>query len=189
MQILCVPCHDAKHTRQPKRRHAGARSVERRAWAELTDEERTELREKTDRYQEAEVEYRAAVIAEGEDAPAAPPAAVPGSPALDTEYRERMSLHARASLGAFIAPIIRGRAPSGAEAEYRAACLGDDAPENCVPLELFEPRVPLGVDGMPVEHRQDVASEAPAIVGVNQRPVQPFVFTSSIAPTLGIEMP
>lgn len=67
----------------------------------------------------------------------------------------------------------------GAEAEYAAAC---GAPAGHVPLDLFERDRP--------EVRADVATGSPTTgLGATLAPVQPFVFSESIAPRLGIAMP
>ena len=75
---------------------------------------------------------------------------------------------------------IAGRTPSGADAEYGAAM---KSPIGKIPIDLFE-------SDRPREVRADVVTPAPpAGSGVVVAPIQPFVFSQSIAPRLGIEMP
>ena len=54
-----------------------------------------------------------------------------------------------------------------------------------IPIDIFESDRPA-----PVEHRADAATVSPATgTGATLAPVQPFVFSKSIAPMLGIDMP
>ena len=141
----------------------------------LTDDERTELDTLTKRLQAIEPELRAALtLAQGED-----DAATTGADTLDAETRERLELRGRCTVTAFLDAAIKGRLPSGAEAEY-AAAEGVDG----IPLALFEPD-PREVR----EQRNDASTAAPATVGVNLQPIRPAIFSESIAPRLGIEMP
>ena len=140
----------------------------------MTDEVRAESDKLTAEYPNVETQLRAAVAA--------------GDPpetrveTVDPEVRERINLRGRASLGAFLHAAIRGREPSGVEAEYREAC-----GVSGIPIDLFE------VDRPAAEEREREAravTPAPSTgTGVTVAPVQPFVFAPSVAPTLGIEMP
>ena len=76
--------------------------------AKLTDEQRGELDAKTKRAQLAEVEYRAAIVAD--------PGPTITEGAGDTQLD---GLVARANLGSFFDAIIEHRATSGAEAELQ----------------------------------------------------------------------
>ena len=96
---------------------------------------------------------------------------------LDAEVRERLELRAKCQVSRFVEAAIRGRLPSGAEAEYMAAESVDDG----IPLSLFEPD--------PREQRADASTAAPGTVGVNLQPIRPMIFAASIAPRLGIDMP
>ena len=100
----------------------------------------------------------------------------------DPEVRERISLRGRASFGRMLLGLISGRpVMDGAEAEHRAACGVLD--EGLIPLDLFESDRPA-----PPETR--AVTPAPATgTGVTVAPVQPFVFSESIAQRLGIDMP
>ena len=132
----------------------------------------TELRTAEGDLKTARTEYRAAVEAEPET----------GAPVVeDAEYRERIGLRSKATLGGFVLARMQGRMPGGELAEYAAACGVRDG----IPIDIFEKDRPA-----PVEHRADAATVAPATgTGATLAPVQPFVFSKSIAPMLGIDMP
>ena len=133
----------------------------------LTDEERAELGKAVDRLETIEPENRAATAAPQDG--------------LDTETRERNDLAKKARVSTYLLAAISGRRLDGPEAELRAATpgCGDDA-------------IPMAA--MDVEHRERIAAEkravtpAPGTVGLNLGMVQPFVFASSIAAALGIEL-
>ena len=132
----------------------------------------TELRTAEGDLKTARTEYRSAVEAEPETAPA-----VEG----DTEYRERIKLRSKATISGFLLARMQGRMPTGVESEYAAACGVVDG----IPIDIFEKDRPA-----PVEHRADVATGVPATgSGATLAPIQPFVFARSIAPQLGIAMP
>ena len=77
--------------------------------------------------------------------------------------------------------MLRGRLPSGAEAELQAA-----AGVSGIPLELWDlPTPPDRRSGV----EQRAITPAPGTVGINLDPIRPAVFANSIAPRLGIEMP
>ena len=146
-----------------------ARLGEIGAMDDLTPEVRTELETLSAAHRDTESQLRAALLA---DVAAPPPAH-----ALDSEARERLELRGRASFGKYLAAALTGGTISGAEAEYQAACKTPG-----IPLELFEQDRP--------EIRVDAASVAPATgSGATLAPIQPFVFSQSIAPLIGIEMP
>ena len=109
-----------------------------------------------------EAQYRAAASTEdagkADDAP---------------EVRETEALRQRASIGAFVDARLRGRLVDGAEEEYRAAV---EATPGSIPLGMFEPRV-RAISGAP-------ATGTP----VNATPVIPYVFASSLAGSLGVEI-
>ena len=95
---------------------------------------------------------------------------------LDAEARERLELRSRASLTAYILAALSGRQVDGPEAELRdAAGIGGG-----VPVELWD---------QPTEIRQDAPTVAPGTVGVNLDRIMPSVFSASIAPQIGVEMP
>ena len=137
---------------------------------ELTDEQRAELGTLGTEHQDTEAQLRAAIAS----APDADPTV---DPTVDPEVRERLELRGRASLGRYLAAMLTGQPIGGAEAEYQAACKTPG-----IPIDLFEQDRP--------EIRADTASGVPATgVGTTVAPIQPFVFSQSIAPMLGIEMP
>ena len=98
---------------------------------------------------------------------------------LDAEARERNELRSRARVTSYILAALSGRQVDGAEAELR-----DAAGVSGVPLELWD--TAPAANG---ETRQDAATVAPGTVGVNLDAIRPQVFSASIAPRLGIEMP
>ena len=157
------------------------RSKDRQTMAELsreeslTDEQRSALDSIERATPDLERQTRAAMAAlEGEEREAETRAA--DSP--DAEQRERAELRSKASLTTFLTAALAGRQVGGAEAELRSAAgIGDG-----IPVELWD--VP------PMEQRQtDAATSAPGTVGVNLDRIRPAVFSHSIAPMLGIEMP
>ena len=138
---------------------------------ELTDEQRAELGTLGTEHQDTEAQLRAAIASAPDDANAAI------DPAVDPEVRERLELRGSASLGRYLASMLSGQPVTGPEAEYQAACKVPG-----IPIDLFEQDRP--------ETRADVASGVPATgTGTTVAPIQPFVFSQSIAPMLGIEMP
>ena len=141
------------------------------ALEELTPELRTELDTLSAAHTDTEAQLRAAIAADGEATQA-------GDPSVDPEVRERIELRGRASFGRYLHAALTGAQVGGAEAEFQAAC---GVPG--VPLDLFE-------QDRPVEVRVDAASGIPATgAGATLAPIQPYVFSQSIAPMLGIDMP
>ena len=138
---------------------------------ELDEGLRAELGTLGTTHQDTESQLRAAIAVDG-DTPQA------GDPTVDPEVRERIELRGRASFGRYLHASLTGAQISGAEAEFQAAC---GVPG--IPLDLFE------ID-RPTEVRADTASGVPATgAGSTLAPIQPYVFSQSIAPMLGIEMP
>ena len=104
-------------------------------------------------------------------------------PELDSEARERLALRGKSPLGAFLAAALQGRAAGGPCSEYVASCGLDP---GSIPVDLFEQDRPRELRGE--QHR--TATPAPATgTGVTVAPIQPFVFSPSIAARLGISMP
>ena len=132
----------------------------------------TELRTAEGDLKTARTEYRAALEADVET----------GAPVVeDAETRERIELRGKATIGGFILARMQGRMPAGELAEYASACGVRDG----IPIDIFEKDRPA-----PIEHRADAATVAPATgTGATLAPIQPFVFSKSIAPMLGIDMP
>lgn len=94
----------------------------------------------------------------------------------DAESRERASLRQKATVSSYLLAAVEGRAVTGAEAEYGAAC---GVTDGRMPVSLL--------DGEKVEQR--VATDAPATIGIQQHAIVPALFDRSIAPFLGITMP
>ena len=139
-----------------------------------------EIRQESDKLQgefrDKETQYRAAVVAEGETERRA----LEQEP--DAEKRERLELRGRASLTNYLRAALGGRRVDGAERELaEAAGIGDG-----IPLELWDTAQP---EHRQAEHRQDAATAAPGTVGVNLDRIRPAVFSQSILPRLGVEMP
>ena len=141
--------------------------------ADFSDEIRTEATTLQAKFSDLEVRHRAAIVGESE----AETSEIEGP---DAERRERLELRSRASLTTYLTAALSGRQVSGPEAELQAASgIGGG-----VPLELWD------VPADPVqETRADAATGAPSTVGVNLDAIRPQVFSASIAPRLGIEMP
>jgi hypothetical protein len=133
-----------------------------------TEDETAALEKLTGEGQGLEVELRAAIIA-------APDPQESTTTAVDPEVRERLELRGRASFGRYLHAALTGAQISGAEAEFQAACKTPG-----IPLDLFE------ID-RPPEVRADAATGVPSTgTGATLAPIQPFVFSQSIAPMLGI---
>ena len=142
---------------------------------ERSTEQQTELESLTGEVQKLEPELRAAIVAEP------PPTVTTGTEGMDTEARERLELRGRASFSRMLFGLISGRpVTDGPEAEYRAAAGVND--EGLIPLDLFE------VDRPQAETRAITPSPTTG-TGVTVAPVQPFVFSESIAPRLSVDMP
>ena len=141
-----------------------------------TDEQNAELGTLTAEMQTLEPELRAAIAAEP---PAVETVVADG---LDPEVRERIELRGRVSFARMLFGLVRGRPVSdGAEHEYRESLgVGDDE----IPLDIFESDRPA-----PVREERALTPAPTSGVGVGVAPVQPYVFSPSIAPRLGIDMP
>ena len=134
-----------------------------------SDRLQTEFRDK-------ETQYRAAVVAEGD----AEKRALENEP--DAELRERLELRGRANVTGYLRAALAGRRVDGAELELQAAAkIGDG-----IPLELWDVGRP---SDRGAELRADVATGAPGTVGVNLDAIRPAVFSESILPRLGVELP
>lgn len=141
----------------------------------FTNELRSEAESLQTEYGDTETRLRAALVSEESEEREA--AATFGD--MDVETRERVELRSRASLGAYLARAVKGRAVDGAEAELMEAAGIEDG----IPLELWDTAQP--------EQRTEERSVTgtPGTVGVNLDTIRPAVFAPSIAPRLGIEMP
>ena len=170
--LAMIDCDGARN--EVRRKLNAAEDAETPDQAEI-DRIAPELRAAETVYDAAVAEYRAAVEAGIET----------GAPVVDdAEKRDRLRLrdHPDVTVGSgFLIPRMQGRMPSGAAAEYQAACGVRDG----IPLDIFESDRPA-----PVEFRADAPTVVPATgTGATLAPIQPYVFARSIAPPLGIAMP
>ena len=133
----------------------------------LTEEQRTELKDKTLELRDVESQRVAALEIEALEE--RKPSANGTSP--DPEERERRAVLGKARLGNAIRAVIDGRPLQGAEAEVRSAF--GLAGDHEVPHELFEPRA---------------ATPAPTTTPINEQPVQPYLYKETVAGYLGIDM-
>ena len=141
-----------------------------------SEEQQADLERLTGDIQKFEPELRAAIASE--------PDTETRVDTVDAETRERLELRGRVSFGAWLARSIGQAAADfdqAAFAEYRAAC---NVARDGIPIDVFE------------QDRPALAPETRAVTpapttgtGVTVAPVQPFVFSESIAPRLGIDMP
>ena len=102
---------------------------------------------------------------------------------VDPETRERIELRSKATLGGFIAAALGGVLPSGAEHEYGAAC---GVAAGRIPVDLWE------VDRPPETRAIETRAVTPSPgsgEGQTVAPIQPYVFSESIAPRIGVDMP
>ena len=139
-----------------------------------TDEQNAEMETLTAEVSKTEPELRAAIAAEPD-----PDATV--IPTGDPETRERLELRAKSSFGGFLGAALSGRLPGGAEREYQEAC---KVPAGHVPFDLWE-----GDRPRPDPELRAVTAAPTTGTGVNVAPIQPFIFSPSIAPRLGVDMP
>ena len=137
----------------------------------LTESEQTEIDELAKEYRESEPRYRAALVTEDTQ--------VSETKEVDAEERERLELREKCLLTNYLQARLSGQLPSGAEAEFSAACeSGQD-----IPLDLFEGKAEER------ETEERAVTSAPGTVGVNMAPIQPAIFAPSIAAFAGIDMP
>ena len=146
--------------------------------------------EATRRVTSLETEYRAAVVAEQEQEEqrkAVDP---------DAEEIEKRRLLARASVVPFILEATDGNKVDGAEAECRAAVLGDDGAAQ-MPIDLLlnpddlERRAaPGGAPGR-IETRADTVTpvDSAALADGSQASILERIFSRSVAARLGVAMP
>ena len=131
---------------------------------ELTAEERAELDTLSGRMQEAETEYRAAIVAEGKPEEVKP------------EDRKLAELVEGSSIGLVFSSAIEHRATDGRTAELQQHFKLNP---NQIPISLL----------MDAEAEERAVTPAPANVGQNQAAIIPGVFPMSCAAFLGIDMP
>ena len=140
--------------------------------SERTDGENTECSALQTEQRATESKLRDALSIEGVEVAVVAPA--------DAEERERIELRGKASLSNFLSAAVGGRTPVGVEAEYASAM---KAGPGQIPVDLFEA-------DRPVEARADAVTPIPSSgAGTTLAPIQPYIFSQSIAPRLGIQMP
>ena len=144
---------------------------------ELSDEVRSELDEIERGTPDLERQIRAATVAVEDEEKEAE---TRNANEPDGAARERRELRSRASLTEFLLARMQGRMVNGAEAELMKAA---EVRDGTIPLELWD--VPETIE----QRQTDTVSGAPGTVGVNLDRIRPQVFSNSIAPRLGIEMP
>lgn len=102
---------------------------------------------------------------------------------LDTpqssEVREWASVAQGVELRAYLQEAATGRPADGAASEFRQAIFGANARPGLVPFEAL----------LPIEHRADVVTAAPAEVGLTSHSVIERVFADTSSAYLGVSMP
>ena len=149
---------------------------------ELSDEQRQEMTTATDRLLSVEPEIRSAMTAEAAERSQLEleARARAGDDGLDAETRERNDLARKASVARMLLAMYSKARIDGPEAELRAAY---NCGDNHIPLAALE--VPYR-DKLRAENRAITAS--PTTVGVNVAEIAPFVFATSIAGRMGIQI-
>ena len=134
------------------------------AIAEQSDAQKTEERDLLASQKKSEAEYREALTAEADGH---------ATVTVDAETRERLSLVARASLGAIFARAVEHRSTEGAESELQAA------------LNLAPNQVPIDLLRAPVEER--AVTSAPTHVGASEQAVLMPIFADGDAAFLAVD--
>ena len=135
-----------------------------------SDAERAELEQREAEYPQLEARYRAALSAEAETAEAEK---LDG----DTAFRELVErAEVRDYLGEAVNP---NRIAEGASAELRAEIMGNAARAGVMPWAAL----------LPIEQRQDAATEGPTDVGRNQVGIMGRVFAQTAGAFLGVTTP
>ena len=148
---------------------------------ELGDEHRAELDTIEKSTPDLERQLRAATVALEDEEKETETRAVDDP---DTEQRERIELRSKAQLTTYFMNAARGRMADGPESELQAAA---GISGHGIPLELWD--VPISRRDGEGERETRAITPSPGTVGVNLDPIRPAVFSNSIAPRLGIEMP
>ena len=140
----------------------------------LSDEQRSELDGIEAGTADLERQIRGATVAV-DDEERATKIATAAEP--DAEARERDELRSRATVRGYLTAALRGRAPSGAEAELAQAANVDG-----IPFELWQP------PRRTADEERDITA-APGTVGINLDTLRPFVFAPSVIDKLMVDMP
>ena len=140
-----------------------------------------DINELTARYQTLEAQYRAAIIVEAEEVQQR---GAEGQQGQDSgESAEIAKLLKRATVSGFVMASVSGQPVGGAEAEVRAALLGDNAPDNMMPLNMLLP------PQQPVEHRADAATSVSTSYVESQASIMARIFSAGAGPYMGIQRP
>ena len=139
----------------------------------MNDEHRAECDKLQTEYGDTERQMRAAIAAEGD-----PVESRPQRHRMPSTGSGSSCAAGRPWAGSF-RPPCRVDYRGGEFAEYAASC---GAADGSIPLDLFE-------SDRPVEMRADTTTPTTSTVGVDMKPIQPYVFAQSIAARLGISMP
>ena len=152
---------------------------------EINEEQRGELTGLVDRLESIEPEIRMANVAEAAERAEleAETRGAPNDDGIEPEIRERNEIAKKSQLGNYLVAAIRGQRVHGAEAELRDAFNMDDGsiPTACMDVEYREQ-----VDARKAETR--ALTPAPGTVGVTMDMIQPFIFATSVASLLGVEV-
>ena len=133
------------------------------------------LNARTLRYQRVEAAYRAALIAESEQATA--------DPVEDGQPAEIRGLIRRSSLATFLIGAAEEMDKKGAEKELRAAVFGEDDRPDLIPFEMLLP-----TEGR-TEDRADAVSTQTTALQENQAAIIGRVFAATAAAYIGAAMP
>jgi len=139
-----------------------------------------ELNGLTGEYQRLEAQYRAAVLVEAEEVRQAGAEFGPD----DGTSAEVRAMLDRASLSRYLLSAVGQTPARGAEAELRAALLGEEAPETQIPIDVLLRAAPGGA-----EHRADVHSSVGASYVESQASIAARVFAAGAGAYLGVDRP
>ena len=152
---------------------------------ELNEEQRGELSGLVDRLESIEPEIRMANVADAAERAEleAETRGAPNDDGIEPEIRERNEIAKKSQLGNYLVAAIRGQRVHGAEAELRDAF---ELSDGAIPLACMDVEYREQVDARKAETR--ALTPAPGTVGVTMDMVQPFVFATSVASLLGVEV-
>ena len=143
----------------------------------------------TGEYQRLEAQYRASLIAEAEELQQRSAEGQGQHQGQDSgESAEIAKLLKRATVSEFVMATVSGRPVAGAEAEVRAALLGDNAPDNMMPFDLLlPPQQP--VEHRAIEDRVDAATSVSTSYVESQASIMARIFSAGAGPYMGIQRP
>ena len=152
---------------------------------ELDEEQRGELSGLVDRLESIEPEIRTANVAEAAERAEleAETRGAANDDGIEPEIRERNEIAKKSQLGNYLVAAVRGQRVHGAEAELRDAF---ELSDGSIPLACMDVAYREQVDARKAETR--ALTPSPSTVGVTMDMVQPFVFATSVASLLGVEV-